>query len=199
MRRLVLAFVLAAACAGDDDGAAIDAAATGDDAGAADAAAVVEVCDGLTAQDPEPAADVTYGDWQHQGCFDSPCLCSEEARPFVEDVLACRAVDGGYYWGLGSEMLRVSGRSGDDCVIRVGNDLEGSNTVYECALPLPVQPWPGIASNDDHGFVHFLDGIEDLCTEVGTCSLLGGGPNPCWEDTQLAAPYCTQSSGASCP
>jgi len=197
--RFVLALAVFAACAGDKGGASIDAAAPADAASAPDAAPVAEVCDGLTAQDPDPGSDVTYSDWQHQGCFDAPCLCSDEARPFVEDVLACRAVDGGYYWGLGSEALRVIGRTGDDCIVRVGNDLEGSVAVYECTLPLPIQPWPGIASNDDHGFVHFLDGIEDLCTEQGTCSLLGGGPDPCWEDTQLAAPYCTQASDIACP
>ena len=197
--RIFLALAVLAACAGDDDGAARIDAGGADDAAAADAAPVAGVCDGLSAQAPEPDGDVTYSDWEHQGCFDAPCLCSEPARPFVEDVLACRAIDGGYYWGLGSEALRVSGRTGDDCIIRVGNDLEGSVTVYECTLPLPIEPWPGIASNDDHGFVHFLDGIEDLCTEQGNCSLLGGGPNPCWEDTELAAPYCTAASDVSCP
>jgi hypothetical protein len=197
MRAWLLVAVLVAACGGDDDGASVDAGQTPDSGVQADAEGS-DVC-GLTVQSPEPDGDIRYDDWQVQGCFDRPCLCADAARPFVEDVLACRAVEGGYYWGLGSEYVRITGRSGDDCIVRVGNDIEGSVTVYECALPLPVQPWPGIASTDDSGYVDFLDGIEDLCTEEGTCSLLGGGPNPCWEDTDLAAPYCTAASDVSCP
>lgn len=197
-RATLLVAVLLTACSGGDDDAAVDAGATADAAGP-DATPAVEVCDGLSAQDPSPGGDVTYVEWQHQGCFNAPCLCSEPARPFVEDILACRAVDGGYYWGLGSVSVRVTGRAGDDCILRVGDELEGRVTVYECALPLPIEPWPGIASNDDHGFVHFLEGIEESCTEEGTCSLLGGAPNPCWEDADLAAPYCTQASEVRCP
>jgi hypothetical protein len=199
--RLLLALVVLAGCSGDDDGAIGDGGlpADGSDPDAGFDAAPSGVCDGLTVQDPDPEADVIYAAWEHQGCFDRPCLCSEPARPFLEEVLACGAIDGGYYWGLGSVAVRVTGRTGDDCILRVGNELEGGVTVYECVLPLPIQPWPGIASTDDHGFVRFLDGIEDFCTEEGECTVLGGRPNPCWEDEDLAAPYCTQHSEISCP
>jgi len=198
MRLALGAMLLALACSGgDDDGVPASDAGETVDGGAADGA-VSDVC-GLIVQSPAPDGDVTYDDWEQQGCFDRPCLCSDEARPFVEDLLACRAVEGGYYWGLGSEAVRVTGRSGDDCIVRVGNDIEGSVTVFECVLPLPIQPWPGIASTDDTGHVKFLDGIEELCTEQGTCSLLEGRPDPCWDDTELAAPYCTAASAIECP
>lgn len=196
---LVLLFT---ACSGDGDSEHPDAAALSADAGAdaetADAGA--QVCGDLEPLAPSPVEDVTYDQWEDRGCFDGACLCGAETRPFVEDLLACRAVEGGYYWGLGSVAVRVSGRRGDDCIVRIGMDLEASVNVVECALPLPIEPWPGLAwVESDGGFDGFLDGIEELCVERGTCSLLDGGPNPCWDDVELAAPVCLHGNGISCP
>lgn len=194
--------VLFAACSGDGVEGHPDAAAgtldAGADAGSADGGALV--CGDLEPLPPSPDDDVTYDQWEDRGCFDGACLCADSTRPFVEDLLACRAVEGGYYWGLGSVAVRVSGRRGGDCIVRIGTDLEASVNVVECALPLPIQPWAGLAwVESDGGFSRFLDGIEERCVQEGQCSLVDGGPNPCWEDTELAAPVCLHGNGISCP
>src|SRR6185437_15262099 len=59
---------------------------------------------------PSGTGDVTYTNQPDTGCFGNPCLCSPAARPFVEHVLACDPIEGGYSLGQGSVYLRVVGR-----------------------------------------------------------------------------------------
>lgn len=145
---------------------------------------------------PSGTSDVTYTNQPDLGCLGEPCLCSTSVRGFVDHVLACDPIAGGYYVGQGSMALRVIGRAAGACVIDVGVEIEGGVTYSRCTLPLPVTPWQGLGESDPVQFpTVFLDGIADRCQTVGQCSILVGFPSPC--GTSLpAAPLC--QSFAAC-
>lgn len=150
---------------------------------------------------PSGTEDVTYTDVPKSACIGGPCLCAEVAHDYVASTLACEPVTGGYWWGQGSVYSRVAGRKDGACLIDVGIEVEGGVSYYACKLPLPIEPWPGIASDGDstNGTAGFLEGIEDKCEMVGSCCVLDGCPKPC--DTTLPdVPRCPlgQPSNA-CP
>jgi hypothetical protein len=160
----------------------------------------VTVCDPpLVEVAPSGTDDVVYPDSPQAPCGE-PCLCSPAARPFVEHVLACDPVTGGFWAPLGSLALRVVGREAGACVIDVGDEVEGGVVHSRCRLPLPIAPWPGIATDADplKGDSGFLEGIADRCEVVGTCCTLPGCPDPC-ETTLPDVPLCPPGlPGPSC-
>jgi hypothetical protein len=158
------------------------------------------VCDPpLAPVPPSGTSDVTYSGQPESGCFGAPCLCSSPAHDFVEHVLACDPVAGGYFLQQGSMYLRVVGRKAGACVIDVGAELEGGVSYSRCEIRLPVAPWSGIARSDPAELPSsFLEGITDRCQTVGTCCVQLGCPNPC-DSTLPAAPVCPPVAGPHCP
>jgi hypothetical protein len=152
----------------------------------------------LTSVTPSGTADVTYTNQPVTGCFGSPCLCSPAARPFVEHVLACDPIEGGFFLGQGSDYLRVVGRKSGACIVDIGEELEEGVTYSRCTLPLPIAPWPGLAASDPVGLPNaFLQGIAAECQTIGQCCIEPGCPNPC-DMTLPAAPVCPTLPQPSC-
>lgn len=150
------------------------------------------VCDPpLTEVTPTGTDDVVYADQPKNPCFVAPCLCAASARDVVEQVLACAPVTTGFWAPLGSTYLRVAGREGGACVLEVGEEVEGGVRYSRCKLPLPIEPWEGIATSADPSVdgEGLLKGITDKCELVGSCCILPGCPDPC-NSTLPDAPLC---------
>jgi hypothetical protein len=123
--------------------------------------------------EPPGTDDVTYDSWTSFECMSDACLCDSAARPFLEMLLRCEAVQGGYWWGMGSVYVRVAGRSGGACLLDIGSEVEGGMAVSRCTLPLPIVAWSGLDAPDGA----LLTGIEDRCESVGSCCVLDGCPD----------------------
>jgi hypothetical protein len=170
--RPLVALVFACACGSSASGDP-DAAAAAPDASPA------PLCDPSHGPvDPAGTDDVTFGEWTTYVCLQDACLCNESAEPFVAGLLACDAVQGGYWWALGSTYARVVGREGSQCIIDVAADVEGGISLWRCTLPLPLAPWPGLMSvdpNDGNG-PDFFDGIESSCEMIDSCNIVKDPP-----------------------
>ncbi len=156
------------------------------------------VCDPPLAEvAPSGTDDAVYADVPESRCFESTCLCGSAARSFIDDVLACNPVAGGAWGPGGSVYLRVAGREGGACVLEVGEEIEGGVKYSRCLLPLPITPWPGIATQMDSAVDgdSVLVGLDGQCETVGNCCVLPGCPGPC--DTQLPdVPLCPANKPA---
>lgn len=87
--------------------------------------------------------------------------------------------------------MRVAGREAGACVVEVGLEVEGGIAYRRCHLSLPIELWPGIATESDPAIDGdtLIAGIEDRCDLVGTCCILPGCPDPC--ETELPdVPRC---------
>lgn len=165
--------ILASACAGSSEGD-LDAAEV----------LVLERCDPTRTVTPVSFDDVTYQEWGGVRCLERPCICDGTGNApavLVEALLSCDAVIGGYYWGMGSAVLQVMGRKDGNYLLRIAQEVEGGAVMHECDLPLPLSPWPGLATAGDTamGDPSLMAGIEDHCTLVDQCSLFPEGPDPC--------------------
>jgi hypothetical protein len=183
-------------------GSGCSSAASPQDAGGTDAAdgSQAEVdrsnpCDPALGPYPPVGTDnATYTEWTALTCLEDACLCTSAAgRAFVAALLACDAVSGGFWQPLGSTYLRVVGRSGGDCVVDVGSEVEGGVSLSRCTNPLPLTAWPGLARTDGAVF----DGFLDHCEFVGSCCLLDGCPDPC-SASGLDVPLCPPGAGTPC-
>ena len=132
---------------------------------------------------PVPTAvtgDITYAEVETHPCLADACLCDDGARAFTGSLLACEPVRGGYYWAQGSATLVVVGSESGDCLIDVAREVEGGMVMLRCRLPLPLSPWPGLATNGETAAApNLLLGIEDRCTQTGSCNLQLGAPSYC--------------------
>lgn len=181
-----------------DDTAADDAADPGDadpgDAGGGDATAPGGLCDENPASVPPVGTDdATYDEVVDHECAAGPpteglCFCDAAMETFVRRLLACEPLGGGAFWGQGSVYARAVGRADGACLLEIGVETEGGVQVHDCALPLPIVPWPGLRTDGDVplGSPSFLAGIEPYCTLVDSCCVIGGCPDPCPDD----APTC---------
>jgi hypothetical protein len=144
---------------------------------------------------------VTYA-WS--GVVKSPCV----SRPFcavtcddafLRDLLACNAVQGGYFWAQGSAYIRVFGRQGGSCVFDIGLETEGAVTFERCTAPLPVSPWPGLYAVDSpasSAAPNLLDGLSG-CQVISRCNIMPGAPDPC-DPGPTGAPTCPANSAGPC-
>jgi len=142
--------------------------------------------------------DVVYESRSSFPCFVDACMCSTAACDFMSQLLSCDAVEGGYWWGQGSEYLRVQGRRDGKCIIEIGSEVEGGVAGYRCELPLPLSPWPGLMHDrsGDPGF-RMLQGIEDVCEWQGSCQVRPDAPKQC-SDSDLDPPLCPYAGSLSC-
>ncbi len=155
-----------------------------------DATTLISRCDPAQSRlEPVGFDDATYSlaSTTRIGCFDHPCVCDPmhpEARRFVEGVLRCDNVAGGYYWGQGSGTIRVRGRSGRNCQLDVMMETEGGARRYQCSVPMPIVSWSGLMTSGDTtmGGVSLISGIESYCTESASCSLIPGLGTACGSD-----------------
>ncbi len=148
---------------------------------------------------PTPTAETSYDAWDVVPCLTQACLCSDAAEPFLDAMLRCEPVAGGFYWHFGSVGLRVLGRHADGhCRLEVAREVEGSATLWQCDLPLPASPWPGLMADYAEADA-FLDGFPGTCSQQDNCCLLDGCPKPC--DVQANWPLCFDLSGGGteCP
>lgn len=148
------------------------------------------VCSTDCAVPPVSLADESYDDTSQPACTEHDCLCASEA--IATRLLSCDSVTAGYFEPLGSTAFRVMGRSGGNCILEVGREIEGGVNVYRCVLPLPMSAWAGLQP-DGGGF---LEGIFEKCELVTQCSVQVGGPNPCEMDP-THPPVCR--AGGVCP
>jgi hypothetical protein len=169
---------------GHDAGHLNDAAASTIDGG---------VCGALSAGPLPDGGDVTYS-WASSakaGCLSAPfCQVACDAN-LLAGLLACDAVQGGYYWSLGSIYIRVAGRQGGTCAYEIGVETEGSVTYSRCTTPLPAKPWHGLFYLNAPGSSaapDILNGL-DSCQVVSTCNLISGAPNQC-DQTTAGPPTC---------
>ena len=138
---------------------------------------------------PADAGDVTYSyaGSPPPACF-ANALCQidcQPARSFVEGLLACDAVQGGYFWAQGSAYVRVHGIAGGACVYDIGIETEGDTVYSRCMAPLPVRAWSGLFYvNDPAGTSaapNLLDGLTGCVTvqhcdpQLGACLGPDGG------------------------
>jgi hypothetical protein len=152
---------------------------------------------------PVGTDDVTYSTHTTYRCVrEKDHLCrANPLRKNLAGLLRCDAIEGGYYWPLGSMAFHVVGRQGGKCVLDLLREVEGGADFFRCELPLPMVAWAGLASPatglevDDP-----LKGIEERCTKRYSCSLLTGGPNECAK-LDPRPPFCGdyESSGLSDP
>jgi hypothetical protein len=198
----------AAVDGGERDASSADAAAdtiTATDSAGTDVARCttdggVPLCDpALGPVTPVGLDDAAYSAWTILPCFEDACLCHAGCpragtQAFLQALLACDAVQGGYWWGLGSRYVRVVGRAGGSCVFDLGDEVEGYVSILRCAVPLPLAPWTGLSNP---GGESFTQGIEASCVARGGCSLQPGPPDQCSSST-LAPPLCPPAAQLLC-
>jgi len=171
--------------------------------GDADPGPDVARCDPVRQVEPASRDDVVYAEWGAVACLEEPCLCSgtgAAASTFVEKLLGCEAVIGGYFWSFGSAVIQVMGRQDDRCVIEIREEVEGGVGRTECRIPFPLSPWPGLATDGDtmDDGVTLTSGIEAYCQPAGSCCVLEGCPSPCDASTPMCGDlpgwfsYCDQ-------
>jgi hypothetical protein len=158
------------------------------DAGTSDAG----ICGSLSTGPMPPSGDMTYA-WSSSApaCL-SGAFCQVDCDgALLQGILACEAVQGGFFWGQGSVYFRVVGRQSGACVFDIGTETEGSVSVQRCTTPLPVQPWAGLYEvnhPNSSSAPNIPNGLHD-CTRTATCSVLPGAPNPC-ERSPAGPPLC---------
>jgi hypothetical protein len=135
------------------------------------------------------AGDVSYS-WTaaKTACFGEPFCQASCSSTFLQNLVDCNAVEGGYFWNFGSVYIRVAGRRGGSCVYDIGSELEGAVTYKECTAPMPVAPWPGLRYVNSNGSPNIFDGL-DGCTLMQSCSVQAGFPMPC-DEGPAAVPTC---------
>lgn len=140
------------------------------------------------------AGDVSYS-WTgtKAACFGEPFCQASCATPFLQGLLDCDAVEGGYFWNFGSVYIRVAGRQGGSCVYDIGSELEGSVTYQQCTAPLPVAAWPGLRNVNGNSQTSIFEGLA-VCVSKGTCSVQSGFGTPC-DTSPAAVPTCPLSPG----
>jgi hypothetical protein len=138
---------------------------------------------------PQDAGDVTYS-WTgaQTACFGESFCQAPCATTFLQGLLDCDRVEGGYFWNFGSVYIRVAGRRGGSCVYDIGSEVEGSVTYKECTAPMPVAPWPGLRFRNDNGGPNVFNGLEG-CTPIAACSVQPGLGTPCNAGPE-AVPTC---------
>jgi hypothetical protein len=171
--------------------APVDASALAD---AADSDAVAASCGPLPVgtSSAADAGDVSYS-WTGAptACFGEP-FCKASCSPaFLQSLLDCDAVEGGYFWNFGSVYIRVAGRRGGSCVYDIGLELEGAVTYKECTSPIPVAPWPGLQYANGNTTPAIFDGLSN-CTLMGSCSVQPGIGMPC-DQGPAGVPLCPAS------
>lgn len=154
------------------------------------------LCDVDAGPVPTPVTgDVTYGQVETYPCFLDACMCDESARGFTGRLLACEAVRGGYYWAQGSTTVTVVGSEAGECVLDVAREVEGGVSMLRCRLPLPLSPWPGLATGGaGETAPDLLLGIQDRCVQIGSCNFIFGAPNFC-DDLEDPPFVCPDAQG----
>jgi hypothetical protein len=143
---------------------------------------------------PASAVDVSYS-WMgpKAACFGEPFCQAGCAAAFLQGLLDCDMVEGGYFWNFGSVYIRVAGRRGNSCVYDIGSEIEGAVTYQECTASLPVAPWPGLRNVNGNSQTSIFEGLNG-CVSMGSCSVLSGYGTPC-DEGAAAVPTCPSSPG----
>jgi hypothetical protein len=142
---LCLLSLSAASCGGKashhSDGGAPDAGGVVD-AAAPDGSASLCLA-GRVGTTPADSSDAVYDNMNEQACFSKSFCQVSCADSFIDALLDCQPVGGGFFWGQGSAYLRVHGRANGGCVYDVGWEAEGGLQWSRCSSPFPVHAWPG--------------------------------------------------------
>jgi len=116
-----------------------------------------------------------------------------DAPTLTIDVAACEPRDDGFYWGLGSESVRVLGMRAGACRLLVRSEMEMGVHDFDCRIPSAVGLWRLTPQRLPERLFRAAAREPDAPVSVGggRCWPVWGGPlwqAPAWPPADVAGP-----------